>query len=357
MSGNCPNKTCVIKDLCSEMHKTGCAKDLSWLAIFLFARNIVTQFSLCSELQKAAIQKYVLTELAHKNPSPEHFQEVVLQLEKFIMQNNKMLELKNQFDFQREITNALALAINDFLKNSLVSEHERARLISKFGGETLEALSSGQELGAMVPRLKTLVKDMLLHYRQEAHAWEKKAKILEQTVNMDPLLAPLHNRCALDAHLRQAVERCQTEGMALSVLMIDIDNFKMVNDTHGHQVGDDVLRALAKIINIHASMYGWFSARYGGDELTVVCEAPVDDALFYADAVRLAVQNYAFRPRIGEKLAADPIRFTISIGVAAYQPGMSPEELLDAADRAMYCVKDSGKNSVANSDVLQNASK
>ena len=79
----------------------------------------------------------------------------------------------------------------------------------------------------------------------------------------------------------------------------------------------------------------------------MVCDIPVEKALFHADAIRMAVQQYEFRPTIGKELVDSSIKFTISIGVAEYEEGMSQEEFLNAADRAMYKVKGTGKNNVA----------
>jgi diguanylate cyclase (GGDEF)-like protein len=130
--------------------------------------------------------------------------------------------------------------------------------------------------------------------------------------------------------------------------MIDVDDFKKtINDVHGHQVGDDVLRTLAKILYTHSTNNNSFAARYGGDEFVLVCNLTGDDARFHADAIRYAVQSYEFKPRVGDKLSNDIIRFTVSIGVAEYHGNWTAEEFLNAADKAMYQVKERGKNSVS----------
>jgi two-component system, cell cycle response regulator len=329
------------------MNKLGFGDNPTWFAILLFVRNLVDKFSIFSNAQKAKIQKYIVSELATNDRSQEHLQQVITQLEELITQSTAYIELKRQCDLLKESSNSFEQYINKFIKEFLDSEQEKQKLVQKFGDETITMLDSGESTGTMFPKLKLLVADMLLHYRTEAQAWEKKARLLEQTVNVDPLLAPLHNRRALEEHLQKAVHRSSEQHTPLSVLMIDIDNFKGVNDAYTHQIGDDVLKTLAKIINAQASKHNWFVARYGGDELVMVCELTAEEALFQADAIRMAVQNYEFHPRIGDKLEDDIIRFTISIGVAEYQPGISSDELLNAADKAMYQVKGTGKNNVA----------
>ena len=189
---------------------------------------------------------------------------------------------------------------------------------------------------------------MLKHYKDKANEWEAKAKQLEMIVNVDPLLNTLHNRRALDTYIRKAIDNFKIDNNPLSLFMIDVDDFKInVNDIYGHQIGDDVLRALAKILSLHASKYKFFAARYGGDELVLVGNISIEKALHHADAIRFAVQNYEFRPRIGDKLSKDIIRFTISVGVAEYHGDWTAEDFLNAADKAMYHVKSEGKNNVS----------
>ena len=86
--------------------------------------------------------------------------------------------------------------------------------------------------------------------------------------------------------------------------------------------------------------------------MVVVCNGSVDEALFHSDAIRLAVQNYEFKPRIGGRLSDPVVKFTVSIGVAEHQPGMSSDELLNRADKAMYEVKETGKNNVGQFGVI-----
>jgi len=162
------------------------------------------------------------------------------------------------------------------------------------------------------------------------------------------MLNTLHNRRALDNYLTKAIEQSKTDKTPLSLLMIDIDDFKKtVNDVYGHAVGDDVLRTLAKILTGIASKNDFFAARYGGDELVLVCPVSGDEAEHHADAIRFAVQNYEFRSRVGGKLSNSLIRFTVSIGVAEYHGDWTAEELLNSADQAMYHGKNRGKNNVS----------
>lgn len=347
MLPSCQRDGCEIVKLCSELHRIGCGGDSSWLAVVLFARNLVRMFSVFSDVQKKMLQDTVIKALAEHDPSAVHLTQVVVALQEFIVHNTITNRLEEQLDTQLHDAAALGEAVTEFLRESFAGEQERRRVIDRFGEHSLELLDQCVEPGILVRELRTLITDMLHYYRDAALAWEGKAKELERLVSVDPLLAPLHNRRALDAHVEKAVQQSNDSGKPLSLFMIAVDNFKKtINDIYGHQVGDDVLRTLAKIVNSYAVANDWFAARYGGDELVLVCPIDVDQAQFFAEALRLAVQQYEFRPREAGKLIDPPIRFTVSIGVAAYCPGMTGSDLLAAADQAMYQVKGTGKNNV-----------
>jgi diguanylate cyclase (GGDEF)-like protein len=344
----CHESPCEIRTICGELQKIGCGDDASWLAILLFVRNLLRQFTIFDDSRKKSLQQYVFSELGRRDPSPDHLQRMLVGLELFLTDHLPMATVREQLASEQAASKSLARSITEFLEETLASEQERSKLVGRFGRETMDTLAEGEEPAVMIPRLRQLITSMLTHYREEAHAWEHKAQQLEKIIQVDPLLAPLHNRRSLEEHLRGAIDRAESSGEPLSAMMIDVDNFKTaINDAYGHVVGDDVLRTLAKIIDSHASRHGWFAARFGGDELVLVCTIDGNQAQFHADAIRLAVQQYEFRPRIDGKLADAPIRFTVSIGVAQYALGMSGDDLLGAADSAMYQVKNSGRNNVA----------
>jgi diguanylate cyclase (GGDEF)-like protein len=239
-------------------------------------------------------------------------------------------------------------SIAAFLSETIASENSKDHLVATFGAEALEAINTKEGVELDIPKLRDLVTNMLEHYRDEAQKWEIKARQLELIVNVDPLLNTIHNRRALDNHLHGQIEKARADEIPLSLLMIDVDDFKKtINDVYGHQVGDDILRTLAKILTSHASKNNFFAARYGGDELVLVCNLTGDEAEHHAEALRYSVQNYEFRSRVGDKVSDEIIRFTISIGIAEYYGSWTAEDLLNAADHAMYHVKDRGKNSIS----------
>lgn len=131
---------------------------------------------------------------------------------------------------------------------------------------------------------------------------------------------------------------------ALSLLMLDIDDFKLVNDTLGHQDGDKVLCEVAKILRRGARDVD-LPVRYGGEELAVIVPgADIDGAVRVAERIRERVASLAMPVR-GE--LDGPVRITLSIGVAQLRPG-APDaaSLVAAADGALYRAKRAGKNRV-----------
>ncbi len=126
-----------------------------------------------------------------------------------------------------------------------------------------------------------------------------------------------------------------------SLMMIDIDNFKSVNDTHGHPVGDIVLEGLGRMV-MDVIRHEDIAARYGGEEFVVLLpETKPDDARHPAERLRRSLEAHTFKA--GEKLFS----VTVSIGIAGYPDDASTmNELLERADSALYAAKKSGKNSV-----------
>jgi diguanylate cyclase (GGDEF)-like protein len=147
------------------------------------------------------------------------------------------------------------------------------------------------------------------------------------------------NRRAHDELLRQQVRVACMTGRAFSVLLLDIDHFKAVNDTHGHGAGDDTLRAFAQRVREHLRQ-GDTCARYGGEEFVVVLPGTtLPAALEVAERLRQGVADASL-------ISVPLVRATVSIGAAQYLAGETPEQLLARADTGVYAAKRSGRNQV-----------
>jgi diguanylate cyclase (GGDEF)-like protein len=154
-------------------------------------------------------------------------------------------------------------------------------------------------------------------------------------------LTGLFNRHHLSDIMDRELARCARDGQPLSLLMIDVDHFKQINDQFGHQVGDDVLRETARLL-AERTRDSDMLFRYGGEEFLLLLVAA--DALVAKAVAEELRQRYALSPltRVGS-----PVMATLSIGVATFADhGTSFESLVQAADQALYRAKRAGRNRV-----------
>lgn len=161
-------------------------------------------------------------------------------------------------------------------------------------------------------------------------------------------LTGLYNRGFFENYLIEQIKQTERYGGGLSLLMIDIDDFKKINDRFGHQVGDIVLKKLAKTFK-NALRSSDFIARYGGEEFVVVLpRTPLLKAAKVALKLKERVSNDFFVIESGD--AKKRLRITISIGVAEWKKGYRKSTLIEKADAALYQAKAKGKNRVELAD-------
>ncbi|WP_425998885.1 PleD family two-component system response regulator [Caulobacter sp. DWR1-3-2b1] len=156
-------------------------------------------------------------------------------------------------------------------------------------------------------------------------------------------LTGLHNRRYMTGQLDSLVQRATLGGDPVAALLIDIDHFKKINDTFGHDVGDEVLREFAVRLASNVRAID-LPCRYGGEEFTVIMpDTQLADAMRIAERIRMHVSGSPFRVAQGKEL----LTVTISIGVSATLGEKdSPEALLKRADEGVYEAKASGRNAV-----------
>jgi two-component system cell cycle response regulator len=189
----------------------------------------------------------------------------------------------------------------------------------------------------LIARVRTQVRQRLLDDRLRAtYAQNLTAAVTDR-------LTGLNNRHYLEAHFVAVARRLEGVGKPISVLMLDLDRFKSVNDTHGHTVGDEVLKGLAgRIVGNLRTMDT--AVRYGGEEFLVLMpEVTLPEATAAAERLRHAVAEQPFPAAVpGGGIAA-----TVSIGVAFGIAGAaSLQDLVKAADSALYEAKRDGRNRV-----------
>jgi diguanylate cyclase (GGDEF)-like protein len=219
------------------------------------------------------------------------------------------------------------------------NEQTRVQALELGANDFLGKPVNGTEL---VPRVRNalLVKahhDYLQYYCQELElrARELQAQIAQARIDS---LTGLANRRALDDELQRRFAECQRSDASLSVMILDVDHFKDLNDTHGHRTGDEALRVLAGVLR-RAMRQVDLVARYGGEEFFVILPGTtIDDARLVAERTRQDVNRTVFRYD-GKDLSV-----TVSIGVAELAPSEHVARTVRRADHAMYAAKKAGRN-------------
>jgi len=170
--------------------------------------------------------------------------------------------------------------------------------------------------------------------------------VLEQESITDPLMG-IYNRRYLERRLTSEVARASRYGMPLSVLLLDIDHFKRINDSYGHQVGDVVLAELAQLI-VNTVRTTDIVTRYGGEEIMVIAPStPLRTAANLAERLRKIIEHRPFDvpAKLHRKLKA--LHITVSVGVACFgQNANDFQSLIQSTDEALYRAKKKGRNCV-----------
>ena len=179
-------------------------------------------------------------------------------------------------------------------------------------------------------------------FREKAHKEVvlQKMKQLEELALVDPLTR-LANRRHTEANLRRRIEEFNRYGWPFGVLYIDIDRFKRINDQHGHNIGDKVLKLASLTLQNSLRPFD-FLGRWGGEEfVAIVINVNEEQLLQIADRARRLLEQSDLRAESGK------IQVTGSMGATMAKPGDALEDLLERADRLMYQSKAAGRNRVS----------
>ena len=237
--------------------------------------------------------------------------------------------------------NAHANGEQQFIERYVSQRRQRAMLNTAIAAATVLVL--GLSLAFLRYRrmallLATSNRQILL----QQQALQSANQELERLCLTDSLTG-LANRRAFDQALQREQLRQQRTGAALSLLLLDVDHFKSVNDHYGHSTGDDYLRAIAQVLKKTLQRSTDLAARHGGEEFTCLLpETGAQEAVLLAERIRAACMRLGLpNTRAGQRT------LTVSIGVATAQTGAaSAEQLLDAADAQLFAAKRAGRNRV-----------
>lgn len=176
----------------------------------------------------------------------------------------------------------------------------------------------------------------LVEMQTATHQLEMQNAILDQMAGTDPLTG-LYNRRSMHVFLNNAVE--SEEKAPFCLIMCDIDDFKKINDTYGHDMGDIVLKEIARTVKEQVDSDGCV-CRWGGEEMLLIAYGDMEQACRTAESIRRKVETAVFR------FGGQSLHCTITIGVAPHQKGNTIDQTINHADNNLYYGKRNGKNRV-----------
>lgn len=218
----------------------------------------------------------------------------------------------------------------------LTGHVDRELKIKLLGHGASDYITKPFDAGELIARVKVQLKIKSLQ-----DELKKSNEMLQQLSNTDPLTHIFNRRYMMDM-LEKEMQRAQRKGSHLSLVMIDIDHFKHVNDQYGHLGGDQVLISLASLSQSGLRSYD-FVARYGGEEFVLILpETGHEGALLVAERLRQRIQVHSYTGSL------KGLKTTASMGVATYPTDFitSVSDLIREADEAMYRAKDAGRNRI-----------
>ena len=197
----------------------------------------------------------------------------------------------------------------------------------------------GSEKLYIINTLSAFFTIMMFTYVYSTHS-ERRLTELSRRADFDEL-TKIYNRYSINQILANLIDQYEVNRKAFSVAIIDIDFFKNVNDTYGHNSGDDVLKGIAKILKKY-SKTGVIVGRWGGEEFIAIAPHHIETTKFVKelDQIRKYIESGAFVSQ-GQRIS-----ITISAGVEKYRDGWGPKEVVDAADKNLYRAKESGRNKI-----------
>ncbi|WP_430885951.1 diguanylate cyclase [Fusibacter sp. JL216-2] len=226
------------------------------------------------------------------------------------------------FEIRKKCTEAVILAVSSLENTEIIAQ----------------VLSLGADDFIVKPYNETIFMAKILSYsRLRFLLKENKRKTEElREISLRDPMTNLYNHRQIELTLSELSEVYMTEGTVHSVLMLDIDYFKKINDTHGHKVGDEILISISNMLRDMIDGRG-IIGRYGGEEFIVILPGVVEaEAFFLSEKIRRSIENMVF---------VDRIKVTVSIGIA--EAGQHDRGIVERADQMLYHAKKAGRNRVS----------
>ena len=212
--------------------------------------------------------------------------------------------------------------------------------------EDQQSLIDGFQLGASdAVHVEIDPTELSVRMHRHLQRWQRLLELrksqeqLQKMALTDPL-TQIGNRATFDMSIKQAAARAQRSGIPYSLLMIDLDHFKAFNDTHGHQVGDTILKLVADSIHA-AARDSDICCRYGGEEFAVILP---DTKAKQAEVLAQRIHHQVAEVSSAQPLERQPITVSIGISCANRRNNTHPRTLIEEADQALYLAKENGRN-------------
>jgi diguanylate cyclase (GGDEF)-like protein len=324
------------RDVVVSLVKAGVPANSKWGALILYMRSI-SEYDYLSSEQKQQMQDLVMQIVRERDYSDARFKEFARRKEQILYKPwNKKLE-----EAFRE-----TVGLIEHMRSQNI---QRAKEVKDLRETTISTVRDQNALEDIVTEIRAAFEKVITHM-------EKDTTDLIEMSYTDPL-TKLSNRRAFDRYYQAALEEHVVTGRPMSLLFLDIDNFKAFNDSYGHRIGDQALVTVAGKLLGFAGKYNttpkrsFFPSRFGGEEFAVVMPGVgLEEAMADAESLRGIIEEYNFiiRDHNGQVLQKG-IKITVSIGAATLNPSWPDsqgERLLDAADKAMYRAKVNGRNQV-----------
>lgn len=351
-----------------------------------FLTKPINDTALFARVKSLARMKSVIDELTLRNKINKEFGEDLISIEegfassKILLIDDDLIQAKNIKNHLCSITNDVTITndINEILKKESNNKIDLIIISCQAQGDplrigvTLRSHAKCQHavlmLLAQEEDMPTVIKGMDLgindYFLYPVEKNELQARVrtqlrrklyqdhlrkeLEEKVNLSTKdgLTGVFNRRYFDVHIKQMVEKVQKTDQKISLLILDMDHFKDINDTYGHQAGDEVLKSLSSLLKQSVRVTDLI-ARYGGEEFMIlISNAELATAAKIAEEIRKKISEHEFIIPNNES----SIKKTTSIGVAEYAPGETIESFINRADEALYKAKEQGRNKVSVSD-------
>lgn len=343
-----------LKDLTDKIEKIQERSDMFQRSIETMLQFIKAFAINVDEIQSSRFKEEI-QELGEKFKEPErpkkvelHFENKKQKILNFIDRQNKYID-----DREKELRDIIDL-LTRAMAGLNVENLEFYQRINR-QGEKIIKISGLDDIKKIKNALKVEVDQMRQIVDLKKDQEQRQIRLLAGQVSslqneleaakakaMTDGLTGVYNRHALDDFLEDRIERYNMVGRDFSLLMIDLDDFKQINDKYGHQIGDRVLIALTQKCRNFIRGED-FLARYGGEEFTIILEGAQ-----YRNAVKKAreicTHIAAVRYATSETQTDDYLSMTVSIGVSQYKKGDKACDLIERADKALYEAKQKGKN-------------